>query len=49
MLANKHSCTLTPTLFTPGPALTTNVAFSKVVVDVLEAIGNFVVPPFSFF
>ena len=47
MLANKHSCTLTSTISTPGSALMTNAAFSKVVVEVLELIGNFAVPPFS--
>ena len=47
MLANKHSCTLTPTLFAPGSALTTNTAFSKAVVKVLEIIDNFAVPTFS--
>ena len=47
MLANKHSCILTPTLFAPGSALTTYTAFSKAVVEVLEVIGNFAVPTFS--
>ena len=47
MLANKHSCSLTPTLFAPGSALMTNAAISKAVVEVLEVIGNFAVPTFS--
>ena len=47
MLANIHSCTLTPTLSAPDSALMTNAAFSKGVVEVLELIGNFTAPPFS--
>ena len=43
MVANKHSCSLTPTLSTPGSALMANTAFSKAV----ELIDNFAVPPFS--
>ena len=47
MLVNKYSCTLMPTLFAPGSALTTNTAFSKAVVEVLEVIGNVAVSSFS--
>ena len=47
MLANKHFCALIPTLSAPGSALVTNAAFSNAVVEVLELIGNFAVPPFS--
>ena len=45
MLVNEHSCTLTPGLVTLGLAPMTSITFSKVVVDVLEVIGGFMMPP----
>ena len=48
MLINEHSCTLTPNLVALGLALKTNANFSKKVVDVLEVIGGFAMPPLVF-
>ena len=45
-VVNKHSSTLIPTLFAPSFALMTNAAFSKVMVDVSEVIGDLVMPSF---
>ena len=48
MLVNWHSCTLTPSLFTPGLAPVTSATFSKAMVDVLEVIGSFAMRPLLF-
>ena len=40
--------TLTPSLVALGLALMTSATFSKVVVDVLEVIGGFAMPPLLF-
>ena len=47
MPLNGHCCTLTPTLVAPDLASKTNATFSKATVDILEVIGDIVMPPFS--
>ena len=50
MLVNGHSCTFNPTLVALDKSLApmTSVTSSKAVVDILEAISGFAMPPLSF-